>query len=58
MSEEINNSAADLYGDTIEALKICLESLKYIVDNCPNDISRTRAENTIVEVEKILKLNE
>jgi hypothetical protein len=53
-----NKNASDLYGETIEALKICIESLKYISENCPtNGIVRGRAEDTLIEVTKILKLD-
>ena len=59
MSEENSPTPTDLYGETIEALKICIESLKYISENCPtNGIIRGRAEDTLTEIIKILKLDE
>tara|TARA_X000001036_G_C20413736_1_gene698171 strand:+ start:528 stop:728 length:201 start_codon:yes stop_codon:yes gene_type:complete len=53
-----NKTASDLYGETIDALKICIESLKFISENCPtNGIVRGRAEDTLSEVTRILNLD-
>ncbi len=51
------DKAKELYRESLEAVRVCLESLKFIRDNSPtNGIVRGRAEKTIIEVERILNL--
>ena len=47
-----------MYKDSMSAVEICLESLKDIADTSPtNGVIRSRALDTIKEVNNILNLN-
>jgi len=54
-----SDSSRKLYKDCIDAIRISLETLVFIKDNSPTDgMIRGRAEKTIQEIERLLKLDE
>ena len=58
VNEMDTDQTRKLYSECIQAIKICLESLTFVADNCPTDgIVRNRAEKTITEVNKLLRLD-